>query len=74
MEMWVDDLAFEFRDGKWRAAAFCVISFEMEWRAGQFVRVRLIVVFIALLFFWLGRFGSSVSVLKLKPNRTGKIL
>jgi hypothetical protein len=30
MEMWVDDLAFEFWDGKWRAMAFCVISFEME--------------------------------------------
>jgi len=30
MEMWVDDLAFEFWDGKWRAAAFYVISFEME--------------------------------------------
>jgi hypothetical protein len=52
----------------------CYQFWDGEWRAGQFVRVRLIAVFIALLFFWLGRFGSSVLVLKPKPNRTGKIL
>ena len=63
--LWVDGLAFEFWDGEWRAATFCVISYVI-------VGVRLTIVFISLLFF--SRFGSVRFIgfsfkIKTEPNR-----